>query len=321
MKRWVLIVFMFASIGVITTACGTPDPSGRNRVIEEALNQAYGFLGIPTGQLNIDGSVLAYLKKAEAAGLVEMFEGQQGYWDSFLSTTQGTGRPFDVIATPKLYSISVDAPKPPTPSGISLKGDLVAIRRISPDYFRAMGIPLIAGRFFIDTDNESSAKVVILTQTTATKYFEGNSAIGATIDVDGPGEIVGIVGDRHASGPEGNPRPDAVIYCPISSDTSRNPVTLRVKIQESSVDKIVTDDEYKGPLAGLGEKHRLVLGIYRRIPTSAAVVAGAGMAGQDQEKFRFRCVVRYSDFKKEWSVVAIDAGSVDPERWFTDHVK
>ena len=46
---------------------------------------------------------------------------------------------------------------------------------------------------------------------------------------------------------------------------------LRVGVQESKMDKVVTEEEYKGPLATPGEKHYIILGLYRRIPTSAAV--------------------------------------------------
>jgi hypothetical protein len=116
---------------------------------------------------------------------------------------------------------------------------------------------------------------------------------------------------------------DVVVAPPKPEDSppKNAPSPLRVKVQEAKMDKIVTEEEYKGSLATLGEKHHLILGLYKRIRTSAASVVGGVMVGQDEKLFRFRCVVRYSEFKKEWTVVAIDAGTVDPEQWLTGNVK
>lgn len=95
---------------------------------------------------------------------------------------------------------------------------------------------------------------------------------------------------------------------------------VRVKVREARIEKVLTDEEYKGPLAAPGEKHRLVLGTFRSLPSSAAAVVGPGLASPVESLLRFRCVAKYSDFKKEWSVVAFDVGSLDPELWFTSHV-
>lgn len=104
----------------------------------------------------------------------------------------------------------------------------------------------------------------------------------------------------------------------VQATNQTEPVTIRIKVQEAKVGTIVSETEYNGPLVTPGEKHRLVLGTYRAIPTAGTEV----IPGQQPERtFRFRCVVRYSDFKKEWSVVAIDAGRIDPESWFTQNVK
>jgi hypothetical protein len=96
---------------------------------------------------------------------------------------------------------------------------------------------------------------------------------------------------------------------------------LVVAVSTAKVEKVVTDEEYKGPLASPGEKHRLLLGLYKAIPTPAAAAVGPALANQEEKTFQFRCIARYSDLKKAWSVVAIDAGSVEPERWFTNNVK
>ena len=51
-------------------------------------------------------------------------------------------------------------------------------RGITPGYFAAMGIPLIEGRLFTDSDNAGGPRVAIVSRGFAKKYFAGESAIG-----------------------------------------------------------------------------------------------------------------------------------------------
>jgi len=72
-------------------------------------------------------------------------------------------------------------------------------RAISPDYFRTMGIPLLAGREFTDKDESSAPGVVVINETIARRVFPDGDALGKyiTITYGKPTqrEIVGIVGD------------------------------------------------------------------------------------------------------------------------------
>jgi predicted permease len=67
---------------------------------------------------------------------------------------------------------------------------------VGPDYFQAMGIPLVRGRVFADTDRESEKKVAIINEVIANKYFKGKDAVGQRIhlgDETAPwAEIVGV---------------------------------------------------------------------------------------------------------------------------------
>jgi len=71
----------------------------------------------------------------------------------------------------------------------------------TPDYFRALGTPLIRGRFLTSGDNESAPKVVLINQAMANKYWPNEDAVGKRITFDdNPKEkdwltVVGIVGD------------------------------------------------------------------------------------------------------------------------------
>jgi putative ABC transport system permease protein len=75
---------------------------------------------------------------------------------------------------------------------------------VSPGYFKAMGIPLIAGRAFTEHDTQDAPRVAIVSQALAQRFFPNGDAIGKRINVQtGPEsyrEIVGIVGDVKQNG-------------------------------------------------------------------------------------------------------------------------
>lgn len=72
----------------------------------------------------------------------------------------------------------------------------------SPDYFRALGIPLVRGRFFSDADGAKAPAVLVINQAMAERYWPGEDVIGRRINFfnDHPKEsdwtrVVGVVGD------------------------------------------------------------------------------------------------------------------------------
>jgi putative ABC transport system permease protein len=79
---------------------------------------------------------------------------------------------------------------------------------ISPSYFSTMHIPLIAGRTFAETDTDKAPAVVVLSQSTARKFFPNEDPIGKRLLLPPsrqqpnpvPLEVVGIVGDVPRNG-------------------------------------------------------------------------------------------------------------------------
>jgi putative ABC transport system permease protein len=75
---------------------------------------------------------------------------------------------------------------------------------VSPNYFAAMGIPVVAGRAFDDRDDQQGPRVAIISAALAQRYFPGESPIGKRINVvTGPEslrEIVGVVADVKQKG-------------------------------------------------------------------------------------------------------------------------
>ena len=91
----------------------------------------------------------------------------------------------------------------------------ISIRRVTPEYHKALRIPLRSGRLFDATDRQGAAKVVIINESAAKKYFDGEDPIGrsATIN-DEERTIVGVVGDVYQSSLETEPRTEA--YVPVA---------------------------------------------------------------------------------------------------------
>lgn len=85
---------------------------------------------------------------------------------------------------------------------------------VSPDYFKTMGIPLIAGRDFSEHDGSGAPIVSLIDETLAKRYFPGRSPLGQHIEIGWSqdtasaaggdtttvtmgGEVIGVVGDVH----------------------------------------------------------------------------------------------------------------------------
>ncbi|MBB5344398.1 ABC transporter permease [Tunturibacter empetritectus] len=68
---------------------------------------------------------------------------------------------------------------------------------VGADYLRVMGIPLLRGRFLLDTDDEKSQRVIVIDDVFARKFFGDADPIGKRIHLDqfdDPALVVGVVG-------------------------------------------------------------------------------------------------------------------------------
>lgn len=96
-----------------------------------------------------------------------------------------------------------------------------------PGYFRAAGIPLLAGREFSSTDRAGSARVVILNKSLADRLFPGQDPVGRRVAWTGDvlkfipisGDwrtVVGVVGDTRDEGLDAAPTP--VMFTPFAQE-------------------------------------------------------------------------------------------------------
>jgi predicted permease len=84
-------------------------------------------------------------------------------------------------------------PKPANKNDMNWAIDYI----VEPGYLKALGIPLLRGRFFTAQDNEHTPLVVVVDEVFARKYFPGQNPVGKRIHIDRfdrPAEIVGMVG-------------------------------------------------------------------------------------------------------------------------------
>ncbi len=80
---------------------------------------------------------------------------------------------------------------------------------ISPNYFRTMGIPLLAGRAFRLSDAEGAPRVAIVNQAFARHFGLGPNVVGRQIDnSNGPVTIIGMAGNVRMNNLETLPFPE-----------------------------------------------------------------------------------------------------------------
>ena len=101
--------------------------------------------------------------------------------------------------TDGFINLAFDIPGTPPPSaGTSRTASFVSA---SPDYFRVMGIPLLAGRLFNEHDGLKAPRITVISQAFARMHFPNQDPLGRHLSFGfpfenvGDREIVGVVGD------------------------------------------------------------------------------------------------------------------------------
>src|SRR5215831_1901706 len=85
--------------------------------------------------------------------------------------------------------------RPPDPAA----SQRMSLMAVSPEYFRAMRIPLQGGRLFDDHDVPKDRILVVIDQAAAKRYWGDGNPVGAFGRLDGPSgdrfQVIGVVGD------------------------------------------------------------------------------------------------------------------------------
>ena len=84
----------------------------------------------------------------------------------------------------------------------------VEYNEVGPAYFATMGIPLISGREFLRSDDESGALVAIVNETMATQFWQGKDPVDKRVKVKGRWmTILGVAKDSKYESMRDLPRP------------------------------------------------------------------------------------------------------------------
>jgi putative ABC transport system permease protein len=91
-------------------------------------------------------------------------------------------------------------------------------RTVNPDFFRAMGIPVVSGRSFTQAENRVGSGVMVVSKRAADLYWPGQDPVGRRMaygtrpNPDRWLTIIGVAGDIKSAG-VGQP-PQAILYAP-----------------------------------------------------------------------------------------------------------
>jgi predicted permease len=133
---------------------------------------------------------------------------------------------------------------------------------VSSDYFRTVGVPLVAGRFFNNADRRETQPVVLINQSMAERYWPGESAVGKRITFSfQPTErnwltVVGVVGDvkdfPHSPGAQ------PAFYWPMAQVINREAIlAVRTRTAPASLAEAVRNEvralDKDLPLADIAE--------------------------------------------------------------------
>jgi putative ABC transport system permease protein len=176
-------------------------------------------------------------------------------------------------------------------------------RTVSPGFFAALGVPIIAGRDFNALDGSDSEKVVIVSQSLAQRLFPNQDAVNRRltwtdpvmkfIDVStAPRRIVGVAADIDDENVI--PGPAIVVYHPLDQEigggrlfvhartdpyTLVPPITriIRELSSEQPVERAATLDDVRAEVLAPNRLNALVFGGFAGVALTIAVVGVAGV--------------------------------------------
>ncbi len=205
-------------------------------------------------------------------------------------------------------SISWLAPLDPSATGINgrvlIDGQVqsantptptVSFETASPDYFRVLGVPVLRGRSFADSDTEKSQPVVIVNERLARHFWPGQNPLGHRVK---PGNapmwftVVGVVGDVREFGLDR--APVDLMYVPLNQNpiqnahlmarTRDNPMLLSGEIQAAihqidplqPVTRVLTMDQLRSEQLGTPRVTATLLGLFAAVALFITIVGISG---------------------------------------------
>jgi predicted permease len=109
-----------------------------------------------------------------------------------------------------------EAIAPEGSESVSGEAGMTFLNTVSPGYFSTLGIPLVAGRDFSESDRPGAAPAVIVNEVAARRFWPGQNPLGRRLHVGSSRELLEVVGvargGKYVSLTE---RPRAFVYLPL----------------------------------------------------------------------------------------------------------
>ncbi len=119
----------------------------------------------------------------------------------------------DLVNSYPLGSRPLPRPEPGRPPQRRPEG-MADIRLVSRDYVETMGIPLLSGRGFAESDGPGRPRVMLINEALARRDFPNRSPIGETVFINyfpEPWQIVGVIADVRQFGLALDPQPQLFV--------------------------------------------------------------------------------------------------------------
>jgi len=166
---------------------------------------------------------------------------------------------------------------------------------VSPEYFDAIGVPLVRGRAFDDHDRGTESRAVVVNQQLARRNWGSAEALGQRLSFDDGKTwrtVVGIVGDVRQTGLDRDPQD--VVYLPIRQfvgytatlfvRTLGDPTALQRQIRnaahavdpETAISNVRTLTEIRSSALAQPRLTTMLLGLFAGV---ALVITATGLSG------------------------------------------
>jgi len=176
---------------------------------------------------------------------------------------------------------------------------------MSKDYLRAVGVQLVEGRFFTETDGRGNPPAMLINRAMARRFFAGENPIGKSVISVGNinWEIVGIVDDVRQRGLDAEPEPQFFVtfrdmlprvgpmfdqlptraYFAVRTDRDPRPVVssirgiLRQVDSKAAMDNVTTLEEVVSNSIAGPRFYAVLLGVFASVAVALALIGIYGI--------------------------------------------
>jgi len=93
--------------------------------------------------------------------------------------------------------------------GVQKQDAILRSNNVGPDFFRTMGVPMLAGRDLAASDTETTQRVAVVNETFVKKFLSQTNPVGHALGRKNPFTIVGVARDSKYTSVDEEPRPMA----------------------------------------------------------------------------------------------------------------